>query len=74
MPGTPSFARWAFNVRPDLPREELFLVTGFLFTVHFCNEHWRPGNFPLDILMFTGSIPLQKFSREHAIEYDRPAR
>src|SRR5581483_4648456 len=62
---------WVFNVATIFHGEEAFLAAGFLFTVHFFNNHWRPENFPLDILMFTGSMPLEKFRREHTIEYDR---
>jgi hypothetical protein len=47
------------------------LAAGFLFTVHFFNNHWRPENFPLDIVMFTGAVPLEKFRREHPLDYDR---
>jgi cytochrome b subunit of formate dehydrogenase len=62
---------WVFNVATIFHGEEAVLAAGFLFTVHFFNNHWRPENFPLDILMFTGSMPLEKFKREHTIEYDR---
>jgi cytochrome b subunit of formate dehydrogenase len=64
---------WAFNVATIFHGEEAFLAAGFLFTVHFFNNHWRPDNFPLDIVMFTGVMPLDKFKREHRIEYDRLA-
>ena len=47
------------------------LAAGFLFTVHFFNNHWRPDKFPLDILMFTGKMPLEEFKREHLVEYNR---
>ena len=62
---------WVFNVAMIFHGEEAFLAAGFLFTVHFFNNHWRPENFPLDILMFTGVMPLEKFRREHTKEYDR---
>ena len=65
---------WVFNVAMIFHGEEAVLAACFLFTVHFFNNHWRPENFPLDILMFTGSMPLEKFRREHAIEYDRLVR
>ena len=65
---------WVFNVATIFHGEEAVLAAGFLFTVHFFNNHWRPENFPLDILMFTGSMPLEKFRREHRIEYDRLVR
>ena len=65
---------WVFNVATIFHGEEAFLAACFLFTVHFFNNHWRPENFPLDILMFTGSMPLEKFRREHSIEYERLVR
>ncbi len=60
-----------FNVATIFHGEEAILAAGFLFTVHFFNNHWRPDNFPLDILMFTGVMPLEKFKREHTVEYNR---
>ncbi len=65
---------WVFNVATIFHGEEAFLAAGFLFTVHFFNNHWRPDNFPLDIMMFTGVMPLDKFRREHTVEYDRLVR
>ncbi len=62
---------WVFNVATIFHGEEAVLAAGFLFTVHFFNNHWRPENFPLDILMFTGAMPLEKFRREHPLDYDR---
>jgi cytochrome b subunit of formate dehydrogenase len=62
---------WVFNVATIFHGEEAFLAAGFLFTVHFFNNHWRPDNFPLDIQMFTGSVPLEKFKHEHALDYQR---
>ena len=47
------------------------LAAVFLFTVHFFNNHFRPDKFPLDIVMFTGAVPLEEFRREHALEYQR---
>ncbi len=65
---------WVFNVATIFHGEEAFLAAGFLFTVHFFNNHWRPDNFPLDILMLTGSMPLERFMREHPLEYERLIR
>ena len=62
---------WVFNVATIFHGEEAFLAAAFLFTVHFFNNHWRPENFPLDTIMFTGVMPLEKFKREHTIEYNR---
>ena len=62
---------WVFNVAFIFHGEEAVLAAGFLFTVHFFNNHWRPDKFPLDILMFTGRMPLEEYKREHAVEYQR---
>jgi len=43
----------------------------FLFTVHFFNNHFRPEKFPLEIVMFTGTLSLEDFKHEHALEYQR---
>jgi len=63
---------WMFNVATLVHGEEAFLAAVFLFTVHFFNNHFRPDKYPPpDIVMFTGSVPLEEFSREHALEYKR---
>jgi cytochrome b subunit of formate dehydrogenase len=62
---------WVFNVAMIAHGEEAFLAAVFLFTVHFFNNHFRPDKFPLDIVMFTGSMPMEEFARDHALEYQR---
>jgi hypothetical protein len=43
----------------------------FLFTVHYFNSHFRPVKLPQDVVMFTGTVPLHEFIRDHGIEYKR---
>jgi len=62
---------WVLNVATIVHGEEAVLAAVFLFTVHFFNNHFRPDKFPLDIVMFTGAVPLEEFKREHALEYQR---
>jgi cytochrome b subunit of formate dehydrogenase len=62
---------WVFNVATIAHGEEAVLAAGFLFTVHFFNNHFRPEKFPLDIQMFTGSMPLEVFRHEHTLEFRR---
>jgi hypothetical protein len=63
---------WVFNVAMLVHGEEAILAAVFLFTVHFFNNHFRPDKYPPpDIVMFTGSVPLEEFRREHALEYQR---
>ena len=62
---------WVFNVAAIAHGEEAFLAAVFLFTVHFFNNHFRPGKFPIDIVMFTGAMSLEHFAREHTVQYRR---
>lgn len=61
-----------FNVLTLVHGEEAFLAAVFLFTVHFFNNHFRPDKFPPpDVVMFTGSVPVEEFKREHTEQYNR---
>jgi cytochrome b subunit of formate dehydrogenase len=62
---------WVFNVATIFHGEEALLAALFLFTVHFFNNHFRPDKFPLDVVMFTGAVPLEEFKHEHTVEYNR---
>ena len=62
---------WMLNVATIFHGELAVLAVLFLFTVHFFNNHLRPDKFPLDVLMFTGSMPLEAFRRDHRVEYNR---
>jgi cytochrome b subunit of formate dehydrogenase len=66
------FPGWVFNVATIVHGEEAFLAAVFLFTVHFFNNHFRPDKLPPpDVVMFTGSVPLEEFKREHSAQYAR---
>ena len=62
---------WAFNVATVVHGDEALLAAIYLFTIHYFVSHWRPDKFPLDVVMFTGSMPLEDFKRDYAVEYDR---
>jgi cytochrome b subunit of formate dehydrogenase len=62
---------WVFNVATIVHGEEAFLAAVFLFSVHFFNVHFRPDKLPQDIVMFTGSMPLDEYKREHTLEFRR---
>ena len=62
---------WVFNVATVFHGEEALLAALFVFTTHFFNNHFRPDKFPLDVVMFTGSMPLEEFKRGHRVEYNR---
>ncbi|HSP54159.1 MAG TPA: hypothetical protein VLS25_01105 [Dehalococcoidia bacterium] len=64
MPG------WFLNVATIIHSDEALLATGFIFTVHFFNTHLRPEKFPMDIVIFTGRMPVEEFARDKPAEYD----
>jgi cytochrome b subunit of formate dehydrogenase len=62
---------WAFNVATVVHGDDALLAAVYLFTIHYFVNHWRPDKFPLDTVIFTGSMPLEEFKREYAVEYAR---
>ncbi len=61
------------NVAILIHGEEALLAVGYIFVVHFFNEHLRPNNFPMDITIFTGSQSEEEFRERHPEEYARAA-
>ena len=64
MPG------WFLNVATIIHSDEALLAVGFIFTVHFFNTHLRPEKFPMDVVIFTGRMPLEEFRRDKPAEYE----
>jgi cytochrome b subunit of formate dehydrogenase len=62
---------WALNIAYLVHSDEALLATGFIFFFHFFHTHLRPEAFPLDPVMFTGSMPLGRFKHERPVEYER---
>jgi len=62
---------WLFNVALFVHGAEASLAIGFIFVVHFFNGHLRPGKFPMDMVIFTGSVSEHELRQERAAEYDR---
>jgi cytochrome b subunit of formate dehydrogenase len=60
---------WMINVATIIHSDEALLATGFIFTVHFFNTHLRPEKFPMDIVIFSGRIPLDEFKLDRPDEY-----
>ncbi len=61
---------WFINVATIIHSDEALLAVGFIFTVHFFNTHLRPEKFPMDIVIFTGRMPLEEFKRDKPGEYE----
>jgi cytochrome b subunit of formate dehydrogenase len=62
---------WMFNVALFVHGAEATLAIGFIFAVHFFNGHLRPGKFPMDLVIFTGSQTDDELRSERAAQYDR---
>ena len=62
---------WVFNVATVAHGDEAVLAAAYLFTVHYFVNHWRPDKFPLDVVIFTGSMPLEEYKRDYTVEYNR---
>jgi len=62
---------WTLNAAYVVHSDEALLATGFIFVFHFFHTHLRPESFPLDPVIFTGRIPLERFKEERPIEYQR---
>ena len=62
---------WALNAAYIIHSDEALLATGFIFLFHFFHTHVRPESFPMDPVIFTGSLPLHRFKEERPLEYQR---
>jgi len=62
---------WVLNVAHVIHSDEALLATGFIFLFHFFHSHLRPEAFPMDPVIFTGRVPLERFKEERPEEYER---
>lgn len=61
---------WMINVATIIHSDEALLATGFIFTVHFFNTHFRADKFPMDQVIFLGSVPFEEFKHDRPREYE----
>ena len=62
---------WVLNAAYITHSDEALLATGFIFLFHFFHTHLRPEAFPMDPVIFTGRMPLERFKEERPLEYQR---
>lgn len=62
---------WSLNLAHLVHSEEALLATAFIFVVHFFNTHLRPNAFPLDDVIFTGGMSLERLKEERPAEFER---
>ncbi len=65
------FPGWMFNVATIVHSDEALLATGFIFTVHFFNTHFRPEKFPMDFVVFNGQLSKHEFVEERGDQWKR---
>ena len=65
------FPGWFINVATIIHSDEALLATGFIFTVHFFNTHLRPEKFPMDIVIFSGRMPVEELKLDRPGEYGK---
>jgi cytochrome b subunit of formate dehydrogenase len=65
------FPGWAFNIATVIHSDEALLAAGFIFTIHFFNTHLRPEKFPMDIVIFSGTMHREELRHERPLEYER---
>ncbi len=74
VPFTRVFSGAYLNVAWVVHGEEALLAVGFIFIFHFFHNHLRPENFPIDVTIFTGRLPLRRFREERPLLYERLER
>jgi thiosulfate reductase cytochrome b subunit len=62
---------WILNAAHVIHSDEALLATGFIFVFHFFHTHLRPESFPMDTVVFTGRMSLERFKSERPLEYQR---
>jgi len=63
------------NVALVIHSNEALLAMGVIFIfVHFFSAHLKPESFPLDKVIFTGSLPVERYKEERPLEYARRVR
>ncbi|MGB5551095.1 MAG: cytochrome C, partial [Thermoanaerobaculia bacterium] len=62
---------WSVNVATIIHSDEALLATGFIFTIHFFNTHFRPDKFPMDPVIFTGRMTVDELKYDKPGEYER---
>ncbi len=58
------------NIATIIHSDEALLATGFIFTIHFFNTHFRPDKFPIDTVIFTGRMPVDELRRDRPELYE----
>ena len=61
---------WLINVAQIIHSDEALLAVGFIFTIHFFNTHLRPEAFPMDTVIFTGTVRADEYKEDRPREFE----
>ncbi len=63
------------NIALVIHSNEALLAMGVIFIfVHFFSAHLRPESFPIDKVIFTGTLPVEHYREDRPLEYARHVR
>ena len=63
------------NIALVIHSNEALLAMGVIFIfMHFFSAHAKPGSFPIDKVIFTGSLPVEHYREERPLEFARRVR
>lgn len=62
---------WSINLALVIHSDEALLASGFIFTFHFFNVHFRVEKFPMDPVIFSGRITEEEMKEERGRLYER---
>ncbi|HTX69513.1 MAG TPA: cytochrome c3 family protein [Thermoleophilia bacterium] len=63
------------NIALVIHSNEALLAMGVIFIfVHFFSAHLRPESFPIDKVIFTGTLPVDHYREDRPLEYARRVR
>ena len=62
---------WALNIAALLHQAEAVLAVVYIGIIHFYMGHFRPANFPLNGVMFSGGVPYHEAEQEWPEWVDR---
>jgi hypothetical protein len=65
------FPGWVINIALVIHSDEALLASGFIFSIHFFNTHFRLEKFPMDTVIFSGRITKSEMLHERKRWYDR---
>ncbi len=62
---------WTINIALIVHSDEALLASGFIFTFHFFNVHFRIEKFPMDPVIFSGRVSETELLHERRRLFDR---